>query len=450
MTSDATPVIRALLDHPVQPDGLVLAAHCLAERPKGVEASVQHEVISELKVQFLSAEEDQIDEFAKALGAIRGSNITAFMRSQIGGESLEKQIAAIRTLGHTREDDPEIEQVRDDLIRVLEANSEFEKMVAARESLAQVGDPRFLGPEPIMVQIPRHSLGEITSLNALRELIVPPEWRKADSLEQRLALVPRIIDFSLYVLWHVIRRRETEVYLDAFEISKYPITNVQYSRFVEARGHSIPKNWIEGTFAAEEATHPVAYVYQSHAANFCEWLSDQTGKRYRLPTEWEWEVAARGIEARQYPWGNEFDEDKCNTLESQILGTTPVGIYRANESPYGVCDMSGNVWEITRGFTLFGFLNLMLIFFAWAGWQAWRNPSFGPVSVRALTIIGAASWVIIWILSTLMGMNRTVSRGGAWYVPASQATCYHRQGYYSPTGLVRGFRFRGFRCVREL
>jgi len=66
-----------------------------------------------------------------------------------------------------------------------------------------------------------------------------------------------------------------------------------------------------------------------------------------LPAEKEWENAARGIDGRVYPWGNEFDKEKCNTTESKIGHTTPVKKYQEGRSPYGCLDMAGNVWEWT-------------------------------------------------------------------------------------------------------
>jgi serine/threonine-protein kinase len=138
------------------------------------------------------------------------------------------------------------------------------------------------------------------------------------------------------------------VYLDEFYIGRYPVTNAQYSAYVKAR-----KIKFEAPNGKDD--HPVVEVSWDDAVAFCEWLSKETGKVIRLPTEAEWEKAARGTDGRIYPWGNPLYICDCdprwgNTWESGILGTTPVGKYSpGGDSPYGAADMAGNVWEWTAG-----------------------------------------------------------------------------------------------------
>jgi formylglycine-generating enzyme required for sulfatase activity len=137
-----------------------------------------------------------------------------------------------------------------------------------------------------------------------------------------------------------------KVYLDAFYIGKYPITNVQYKRFVEATRRRAPRHWSGGRIPEGKENHPVVMVSWYDARAYCKWLAEETGEIVRLPTEAEWEKAARGTDGRLYPWGNEFDGDRCNTWESDIRDTTAVGEYSPRgDSPYGAADMAGNVWE---------------------------------------------------------------------------------------------------------
>jgi formylglycine-generating enzyme required for sulfatase activity len=131
---------------------------------------------------------------------------------------------------------------------------------------------------------------------------------------------------------------------ETFYIDRFPVTNVDYKEFVEATGHAEPSHWRRGVWPEGKADHPVVNVNWESAAAFAKWA----GKR--LPAEIEWEKAARGIDGRRWPWGNEFDSNKCNTSESGIFDTTPVGKYSpAGDSPFGASDMAGNVWEWIGG-----------------------------------------------------------------------------------------------------
>lgn len=95
------------------------------------------------------------------------------------------------------------------------------------------------------------------------------------------------------------------------------------------------------------AGKPVVGVNWHEAEAYCRWLSAVTGMEIRLPTEAEWEKAARGTDGRAYPWGETFDAGRCNTVESHIDTPTPVGLYPAGVSPYGLFDAAGNAWEWT-------------------------------------------------------------------------------------------------------
>ncbi|HKZ86550.1 MAG TPA: SUMF1/EgtB/PvdO family nonheme iron enzyme [Anaerolineae bacterium] len=134
------------------------------------------------------------------------------------------------------------------------------------------------------------------------------------------------------------------VYVAAFYIAKYPLTNRAYKAFVDAAGHKAPRHWQTGYPEALD-DHPVVNINWYDALAYCRWLSDTTGHHYRLPTEAEWEKAARGTDSRTYPWGNVFDKARCNGWEAGMGWTTPVDCYPSGASPYGVLDMVGNVWE---------------------------------------------------------------------------------------------------------
>ncbi len=135
------------------------------------------------------------------------------------------------------------------------------------------------------------------------------------------------------------------VYAAAFALARYPVTNAAYRSFVAATGYRPPRDWPDGHFFEMLHDHPVTNVSWCDALAYCQWLSAVTNQYYRLPTEAEWEKAARGKSAQTYPWGNEFDKIRCNTWESGMGRTVPVDACPTGASPYGVLDMVGNVWE---------------------------------------------------------------------------------------------------------
>jgi formylglycine-generating enzyme required for sulfatase activity len=150
--------------------------------------------------------------------------------------------------------------------------------------------------------------------------------------------------------WFEGEQPQHTVYLPDYYIAKTPVTNAQYLDFVQATLYKQPGHWpkiLEPPPGKEN--HPVVEFTWHDAIAYCDWLAKATGKPYRLPSEAEWEKAARGTDGRIYPWGDEPpDETRCNFNEN-VKDTTSVGQYSPQgDSPYGCMDMAGNVWEWTR------------------------------------------------------------------------------------------------------
>ncbi|MFA7240369.1 MAG: SUMF1/EgtB/PvdO family nonheme iron enzyme [Sulfuricellaceae bacterium] len=134
-----------------------------------------------------------------------------------------------------------------------------------------------------------------------------------------------------------------------YAISRVTITNAQYQLFVQASGYEPPKYWNGKRPPRGKESHPAVGASWHDAQSYCRWLGEAIGKPVALPSEAQWEKAARGADdARQYPWGEVFDAARCNVRESGFGDTTPVGIFPNGASPYGCLDMAGNVWEWTR------------------------------------------------------------------------------------------------------
>jgi formylglycine-generating enzyme required for sulfatase activity len=156
-----------------------------------------------------------------------------------------------------------------------------------------------------------------------------------------------------------------QLYLPTYSIGKTPVTNAQFRPFVEGDGYRNRAYWSDAGWKWRRRNkrtqpfywndskwngdaQPVVGVAWYEAAAYCRWLSAQTGDNYRLPSEAEWEKAARGTDGRIYPWGNQAPDKKRANFAKAVGHTTPVGSYPAGASPYGVLDMAGNVWEWTR------------------------------------------------------------------------------------------------------
>jgi toxoflavin biosynthesis protein ToxD len=207
----------------------------------------------------------------------------------------------------------------------------WERRYLAGTLLAVLGDPRIRPYDPLLVDVPAgrpwiglawEDVDEV--LATWRHRGVEREWIEKECPRHPVA-VP------------------------AFRIMRYPVSNLEYRLFMEDTGRwPAPTSWSLGTYPLERANHPVWTVEDTEADAYATWLSRRTGRRFRLPTEEQWEYAASGGTERTYPWGEELDPDVVNTAEHGPWTTTPVGIHPGGRSPFGVDDLGGNVEEYLR------------------------------------------------------------------------------------------------------
>ncbi|MFJ2609219.1 formylglycine-generating enzyme family protein [Streptomyces sp. NPDC091279] len=206
----------------------------------------------------------------------------------------------------------------------------FPRRYAAGTVLGLIGDPRIRVYDPPMATVPaaRVRLG----LHPDAVARVTARWRHAAVIEE----------------WIAKECPEYEVELPTFRIALHPVTNAEYRRFLEDTGYThLPTSWRFGDYPEGLGNHPVWTVSPQAADTYAAWLAGNTGRTFRLPTEAEWEYAAAGPVGREFPWGESFEPERANTVETGPLTTTPIGVYPTGRSPFGVHDMAGNVEEYT-------------------------------------------------------------------------------------------------------
>jgi formylglycine-generating enzyme required for sulfatase activity len=132
-----------------------------------------------------------------------------------------------------------------------------------------------------------------------------------------------------------------KVNLPLYFIDQIEVTNAQYKLFIDATQSLPPRIWQNSIFPARRASYPVTTVSWFDADRYCKW------QKKRLPSEAEWEKAARGTDGRDFPWGNDYHKEFANMGDSGIGDLAPVGSFENGKSPYGAYEMTGNAWEWT-------------------------------------------------------------------------------------------------------
>ncbi|HXZ25150.1 MAG TPA: SUMF1/EgtB/PvdO family nonheme iron enzyme [Nitrospiria bacterium] len=197
--------------------------------------------------------------------------------------------------------------------------------------------------------------------------------------------------------------------LPGYYLDRNEVTNADFAAYVTATNSRVPGTWHAATYPGGAADLPVVSVNWYQARDYCAWAHK------RLPTEAEWEKAARGTDGRLYPWGNDFGLDKANLMSNQVQ---PVGLFPQGRSPYGVNDLIGNVWEWTAD---------------------WYEPYPGSTTVskdfgQKFKVVRGKSW--------------TMGFGHQEQAEVKQIIAHEARGsfrlYFDP---VFGFNDLGFRCA---
>lgn len=265
----------------------------------------------------------------------------------------------------------------------------FKTRYAASTILALVGDPRIQVFEPEMILIPggQTKIG----LSCARVSEVAQMYR----------------DLGVIRPWIEKEAPQFETTIQSFKIAKYLVTNLEYLAFLKDTQHPhIPTSWQFGCFPLTRSNHPVYTVSPESADTYAQWLSKKTNRKFRLPSEIEWEYAAGGSESFEFPWGEEYLDDRANTVESGVLSTTPVGIYPKGNSIFGVSDLAGNVEEYVSD-------------------DYWAYPGSQKIEDDLMQTVGS---------------SYRVARGGSFTRFRDLARCKRRHGWFPKNIYVMGFR----------
>lgn len=211
-------------------------------------------------------------------------------------------------------------------------------------------------------------------------------------------IAERFSDTGVPMAWYVKEVPRARIRVPAFRIARTPVTVGQWEPFAAETGRSLPDG---------PADHPVFGVSWDAAVAFCAWTARRTGMDVRLPTEDEWERAARGDDAREFPWGDEYRRGLANLVDLGLGTTTPVGSFPGGASPFGVLDMAGNVDE-------------------------WTSTLYAPYPGAPPELAATESWAF----------DPHITRGGAFRHDRDLARCARRHGAYEEDLRAIGVGFR--------
>ncbi|OWA12526.1 serine/threonine protein kinase [Streptomyces sp. CS159] len=224
--------------------------------------------------------------------------------------------------------------------------------------------------------------------------------RRGTPVDEVGAVAHRYADTGVPLEWYLKEAPRAEIHVPAFRIARTPVTVGQWAHFAAATGRPAPRS--------SPADHPVTGVTWEAATDYCRWVGQRLGgPDVRLPTEDEWERAARGDDGREFPWGEEYRTGLANLVDLGIGTTTPVGSFPDGAGPFGVLDMAGNADE-------------------------WTSTLYAPYPGAPAELPKTEDWAF----------DRHITRGGAFRHDRDLARCARRHGAYEPDLAAIGMGFR--------
>ena len=224
------------------------------------------------------------------------------------------------------------------------------------------------------------------------------DLQRGTPLDQVDALAERYADTGVPRAWYVKETPRARIFVPAFRLARTPVTVAHWAVFAE----SMHARAIPGI-----DDHPVAGVSWDEATAYAAWIGAELGTDARLPTEDEWERAARGDDTREFPWGDEYGTGRANLFDLGLGTTTPVGSFPDGASPFGVLDMAGNVDE-------------------------WTSTLYAPYAGSPAEVPVVEDWAA----------DPHITRGGAFRHDVDLARCARRHGAYEADLVAVGIGFR--------